>query len=484
MFSLTMKTNPLHAALDLHARHCVLGTMSDDGKWLGSTRFVTTEDELSEHLRALSGSRVRLTIEAGPLTPWAARIARPLVERLIVCEPRENRLISTSTRKNDSFDTRQLCRLLRLGELHEVWLGQDDGRQALRCAVYDMLKLRNQQRRWKTLLKARFRQWGVLDVEGQRIFSTRERHSFLARLPAHAPRALFDQLYLMYDTCIGAWKSALREVVRMGRAYPEIRRLRKVPGIGIIGAHVFVAIIEDPTRFGSPQALWRYSRLSIVDRSSDGKPLGYERLERRGHGELKNLSYHAWRTACRSTTQSNAIQRFYHDSLERTGGNVRHARLNTQRKILALLWTLWRKNREYDEKLFLPYPPEPSQAHPRLAGKRRTGSAPVTGKQRPSGKPVAAGALPTMRLAPSAPRAKETPGSLNELPRRTLSNPTMTLEPPGHNRQLAVRKSGLPDCAGQRLSRVTPKNLHGTKRQSRSKGPRTGSNLARSTDEL
>ena len=29
-----------------------------------------------------------------------------------------------------------------------------------------------------------------------------------------------------------------------------------------------------------------------------------------------------------------------------------HARLNTQRKILAVLWTLWRKNVDYNPKLF------------------------------------------------------------------------------------------------------------------------------------
>src|SRR5215467_14499572 len=126
-------------------------------------------------------------------------------------------------------------------------------------------------------------------------------------------------------------------------------RGRKVLGGGAVparcgcgsdrGAHVFSAIIEEPSRFTSKFKLWKYSQLGITARSSDNKPLGYQRLDRRGNAELKNLSYHAWRTACKSTTGPNAIKSFYQQSRLRTG-SVRHARLNTQRKVLEALWPL------------------------------------------------------------------------------------------------------------------------------------------------
>jgi len=80
--------------------------------------------------------------------------------------------------------------------------------------------------------------------------------------------------------------------------------------------------------------------LGITDRTSDNKPLGYQRLDRRGNRELKNLSYHAWRTAC-----------FYQQSRQRTG-SVRHARLNTQRKILETMWLIWLRRQAFDPKRF------------------------------------------------------------------------------------------------------------------------------------
>ena len=40
---------------------------------------------------------------------------------------------------------------------------------------------------------------------------------------------------------------------------------------------------------------------------------------------------------------SNEVSRFYEASLAHTGYNVTRARLNTQRKILAVLWSIWKR---------------------------------------------------------------------------------------------------------------------------------------------
>jgi hypothetical protein len=71
-------------------------------------------------------------------------------------------------------------------------------------------------------------------------------------------------------------------VRRVSRQFWEIAEFKKVPGIGEVGAHVFSA--SSRIRPASPpaQKLIKYARLAITDRSSDGKPLGYQRLERRG----------------------------------------------------------------------------------------------------------------------------------------------------------------------------------------------------------
>src|SRR5207249_4222134 len=324
-----MKT-PLYAALDLHSRYSVLGSMDYDGNTQPKVRFPTSALLLRKNIEALRQKKrpIYLTMEAGAFTRWASAIARPLVERLIICEPRHNRLIHSNPTKSDEADVEGMCLLLRLGKLKEVWMGQDRTREIYRALVYELLNWRDAQRELKALIKARYRGWGVLKLNGLKV-------------------------YRQHDRAIEEWKETLKEVERVGAQFWEVQAFQRIPGIGPIAAHVFSAIIEQPERFPSKFKLWKYSRLSITDRSSDGTPLGYQRLDRSGNRELKPLSYHAWRTACKSTTGSNAIKSFYQASKERTH-DVRHARLNTQRKILEAMWQMWLRQRPFDPKKFFP----------------------------------------------------------------------------------------------------------------------------------
>ena len=76
---------------------------------------------------------------------------------------------------------------------------------------------------------------------------------------------------------------------------------------------------------------------------------------RSGRRELKTVAYHAWRTGIRAGKQSDVIRRFYFESKKRTG-TARHGRLNTERKILKTLWSMWKNETHFDPQLFLQTP--------------------------------------------------------------------------------------------------------------------------------
>ena len=88
-----------------------------------------------------------------------------------------------------------------------------------------------------------------------------------------------------------------------------------------------------------------------MDRSTAGKPLAYKRLDRAGNGELKAVSYRIWQIATRISAP-NEVSRFYEASLVHTEHHVVRARLNTQRKVLAVLWSIWKRNVAYKADLF------------------------------------------------------------------------------------------------------------------------------------
>ena len=298
-----MKT-PIYAALDLHSRHSLLGSMDHEGNNRPRIRFATTAETTSKSCGSIAAEAKRplyLTMEAGALTRWASAIVRPLVERLIICEPRHNRLINSNPTKSDEADVEGMCLLLRLGKLKEVWMGVDRTREIYRALVYELLNWRDAQRELKALIKARYRQLGRAAAQRASECSRQTGAKNISpNCPAEEERRMMRRLYAQHDHALAQWKETLQEVERVGAKFWEVREFERIPGVGPIAAHVFSAIIEEPGRFPTKFKLWKYAQLGITDRTSDGKPLGYQRLDRRGNHELKNLSYHAWRTACKS----------------------------------------------------------------------------------------------------------------------------------------------------------------------------------------
>jgi transposase len=335
--------------MDVHARNCVLGDMDANGKFRGNRSFVTSENNIINALKAVKAKRKYLVIEAGPLANWVAQTASGYLTQVFISDPRENALIYKSSQKYDKVDTKKLCRLLRLNEFKEVYRPESDQRAIFKAAVQHYLDLRDQLVALKHKIKAKYRQWGVIDVFTDSVYSTSGRDKFLDQLNQ---RPIYLQLKRLYDLCdhtAAIKQAAEKSMTSLGRNYPEIKEFKKIPGMGPIGAHTFDAYIQTPHRFAKRNRLWKYCRLAVTDRSSDGKPLGYKRLDKSGIGELKALSHRAFMSAMKG---DNEVKRFYLQSLQRTH-NHKHARLNTQRKILSVMRSIWKKGKPYRAELFL-----------------------------------------------------------------------------------------------------------------------------------
>jgi transposase len=335
--------------LDAHAKTCLLAWMDEQGKRRQHWRFPTTESELVKHLKEVPAQTRHLALEECGLGRWLAQVAKPHVQEVIVCDPRENRSISRHHHKCDEEDGYKLAHLHRLGALKKVWQPVSDERAVFKCAVQAYLDAVDRQTALKLQLKAHYRQWGIIPT-GRLVYSPKSRATYLSQVREEGVRAQLQLLYEMLDSALTIQRKALRLAATQGKNFSEIARLRTVPGVGLIGALIFVAFIQEPGRFETRQRLFRYCRLGIRDRSSDGKPLGYQQLDRCGHGALKSVSYRAWLTAMKR--QGGPVYQFYVASLERTSDEV-HARLNTQRKVLHTLFVLWQRNREFDAKTFL-----------------------------------------------------------------------------------------------------------------------------------
>lgn len=341
-----------YLAFDLHANTTTFGWMDAEGTYQDENTFDTSASRMISCVAEVPANEVICTFEEGPLAGWAARALHEHVDKLIVCDPRENDSISDAIHKSDGPDTYELCRLLRLGGLKAVYHPEDDHRAVFKGTARHYLDLRDRVRAAKQKITAAFQRWGVFKIEGVDRYSQNGRKRYLEALSEPAIRTQQERRYRMFDAFSSAKSEARRDLLQQGDRYPEIEEFQAVPGIGPIRSHVFDAFIQTPHRFPSKSKLWRYCRLGIKKQSSGGKQAGPEHLDVRGVSELKNVSYQAWNTAVNLSKEPNEVRTFYERSCERSR-NPTNARLNTQRKILATLWGLWKRRSPYDPELFL-----------------------------------------------------------------------------------------------------------------------------------
>lgn len=340
-----------YIGIDAHARNCVIGWRNGRGIFQGKVHHETSEMELIKAVGAIPATYKVATVEESTLAGWVARTLRDQVAEMVVCDPQRNKSISQAVKKDDDRDVEELSRLLWMGQLHGVYHPQDDNRAVFKALVQQYLDLRREQVKLKQQVKAKFHLWGITQIDGRDIYSEAGRKAYLNSLKDDSVRRQMTRLYELHDEAVRLQKDTFKEMVARGRRYPEISEFIKMPGVGDVGAHVFDAIIQTPDRFESKSKVWRYCQLAVTEHSSDGKPLGRRRLDSHGNPELKSMSYMAWMSSLR-TKKGNEVQRFYHASLDRTKDRT-HARLNTQRKIVATLWAIWKNKEAYKPDRFL-----------------------------------------------------------------------------------------------------------------------------------
>ena len=337
----------VYVGLDLGSSNFHQVAVNDAGASRINREFTTSEANL---IKAFSDQRgeIHVHLEAGELAPWAASIIRPWVTRVVCSHPQTNAWIAKDADKCDRVDAYKLAELLRLNRFKEVHYPQEQRRREFKTLVQHYDELTQQQARLKTKLKARLRMQGVI-VRGERLFSTAGRKPVLAEVASRDVRTAIKQLYAVLDQAVAAQTEAKLLMLRAAQAFPEIRIFRTAPGIGPIGACRFSAYIHTPNRFSTTRKLWKYCRLSVSHRSSNGKPLRRPRLDRCGCGRLKDVSRKAFDAALRER-RDNGFKRAYQRALETTH-DATHARLTVQRKIVSTLRAMWLSMTPYGDEL-------------------------------------------------------------------------------------------------------------------------------------
>ena len=333
----------IYVGLDLGSSRCHQTVINADGSLRISRSIPTSEQHLRLAFSTL-GDNVRVHLESGELADWVHSVIKPLVAEVVVSHSRTLAWIGKDSQKDDAIDARKLAELLRLNRTHPVYCETAADRRLFKQLVAHHEDLSREQARLKSKIKARLRTLGIIRFDA-RLFTKCGQSTLLNELKEPFVKQMLAQTFAVLNQLLDAETQAKQAMTQAAEQFQEVRLLQTAPGVGIITACRFVAYIQTPHRFSNKRKLWRYCRLGITRRESNGKRLAHPRLDSAGVGSLKDVSRKVFEAA-RRTKKENSFKRFYEQSLLNTK-NATHARLSAQRKILATLRAMWLSMQPY-----------------------------------------------------------------------------------------------------------------------------------------
>jgi transposase len=320
------------------------------GRIVGEYCVPTTISGWRSVLSTLEGTRI-VAMEEGTLAGWLYRSLKDQVEEFIVCDPRKNGLIYQDGDKVDPVDARKLASLLRGGYLRPVHHSDDEDRVALKEWVSLYHDRVREAVRQGHKLRDRCRLHGIRLTRTILAHPDRRR-AFLAE-QGSSLREQLEVGMIGYEAVREQVSRSKSQVARRSGRYPVIERWSALPGVGLIRAATFFAYMDTPFRFKSAKQVWKYCGVGLQRTSSGknkkGEPnAGTLQLAWAVNRHLKSV---AMGMALSAIQQRKNIFYDYYERQVVEGVDRANARHSVARKMVSVMWGMWKNNGRYQEAL-------------------------------------------------------------------------------------------------------------------------------------
>jgi transposase len=326
-------------ALDVHRDFCEVAIKDESGLRLAG-KVKTAVAELQLFAQSLAPDD-RVALEATEQALQIARILEPHVGAVVIANTRKLRAIAESKVKTDKVDASTLCELLAAGFLPAVW-APDEFTRALRRRLQRRAKLVRARTRAKNECHAVL----ARNLKGKPPMSDvfgKKGRQWLAALELAADESETVACCLREVDFLDSEIALIeRELAVQALSSEEIRRLMTVPGVSLVSAATFVAVVGDVRRFSSPKKLVSYVGLDPRVRQSGEAPARHGRISKQGSPEARHMLCEAAWVLIRTP---GPLRAFYERVRARRGAQI--ALVATARKLSVLFWHLLTREEDY-----------------------------------------------------------------------------------------------------------------------------------------
>lgn len=286
--------------------------------------------DLKVYLKNLKGT-VCLTIEEMNCSHWLYTELNPFVEKLIICDPFRNRLLSEGA-KTDKIDAVKLVKLLKGDLLKEVYHSNDKFIE-LRKIVSSYNDLIQSGVRLKNQRSALFRSINMnhkkeIDINGEsEIF-------------------ILEGLDAGIEVYEKERKRYQKHFDKLEKEIHEIKILIDIPGIGNINAVKIVSRVVEAKRFENRNRFLSYCGLIKLDRISGGRLYG-KKIPR--YCPVMKCVFKSAALMARRT--DNPLNDYYQYLIDNKKYNEKEAKNALARKIATVVYGVLKSGKKYKAEI-------------------------------------------------------------------------------------------------------------------------------------
>lgn len=329
--------------LDVHAKRSEVIACGESGEVFLETQVPTTREDLRQLVAAIPGPK-RVVYEHGPLATLINDALQDLVEEIVAADPTRNALIARAESSSDELDAMRLGILDRSQGISPVYVPEEPYRK-LRSLLRHDHAMADGVTSVKNRIKGLLRRHGI-PCAGKGVYRKAGRKEVSAQLPDAMWRWQLRSLWRQLDWLRRERVAAHRQIRRVCKALPVVRKLKRIPGVGALTAPTIVAWIVDPSRFTSQSKISSYGGLGLGQNITGWKTIGRARASRRGQRELKRVLMMAARAA---THGHNALANRYQARIACKWLD-RDAIRDIARQLLYIACAIMRTGEEYDDR--------------------------------------------------------------------------------------------------------------------------------------
>lgn len=285
---------------------------------------------------------IRVGIETGQLSNWLTLSLRRRGVPIVCLDARHAKAaLALQINKTDANDAFGLAQVVRTGWYREVAVKSMDA-HTLRMLLLARSRLVSQRQTIANTIRGLLKTFGLLIARGSGgLFAVRVREQMNGN---PVVTAIIEPLLIVWQALREQVAVLDKQIMARAKTDPVTRRLMTIPGVGVIVALTYTAVIDDPARFRRSATVGAYLGLT-PRRYQSGEVDHGGRISKCGDGFLRSYLFEAATVLLQRQTRASALKAWGLALAKRIG--TRRAKVAVARKLAVVMHRIWIDGSEF-----------------------------------------------------------------------------------------------------------------------------------------